>query len=88
MRLIAESWQAARQRHVCDACLGVIGPGDQYYRQRIADVGDVWTWKAHALCDALTDALREPFDYELDVSLLHEAISGLLGGLLGFGGRA
>jgi len=33
-------------------CLGTIGIGDRYRRQRIVDGGDAWVWKAHGLCDA------------------------------------
>lgn len=49
--VLSSDWHVARKPHWCDACLGVIAPGDRYLRQRcIGD--DPYTFKSHALCDA------------------------------------
>lgn len=44
----------AIKTHLCECCLGTIGVGDQYLRQR--NVGDdgPYVFKAHALCWSLS----------------------------------
>lgn len=50
--ILADEWLVARKEHTCDACLGVIAAGDRYRRQRNVD-DHVFTFKCHALCDAI-----------------------------------
>lgn len=49
--LLADEWPTARKEHRCGVCLGTIGAGDRYRRQRLVD-DDPYVFKAHALCDA------------------------------------
>lgn len=52
MTVLENATPVARKQHLCDVCLGVIGEGDRYHRQRgIWDEGP-YTHKAHALCNA------------------------------------
>ncbi len=87
LTLIAEARPTARKSHGCNACLGRIQPGEQYDRQRVADSGDAWTWKAHRLCSAIVDHLWAEDCYFSDESPgpdeVHEVLRDLLGGLLG-----
>ena len=52
--VLAEERPVARKTHFCEVCLGTIGAGDRYLRQR--NVGDdgPYVFKAHALCWALS----------------------------------
>ena len=59
MNLIHHETPKARKEHQCDECCHPIAPGTVYVRQRSADGGDVWTYKAHADC---FDFARELFD--------------------------
>lgn len=49
--VLDDKWLTARKEHRCDVCQGVIGTGDRYRRQR-NKYDDIYTFKAHALCDA------------------------------------
>lgn len=48
--LLADEWPVARIEHRCGVCLGVIGRGDRYRRQRLVD-DEPYTFKTHGLCD-------------------------------------
>ena len=55
--LIDEQRPTARVVHQCGGCGRTIHPGERYLRQRIVDVGDAWTWKECAHCEAVRPAL-------------------------------
>jgi len=50
MTLLAESTPRARKPHPCALCWMSINPGVTYINQRIADGGQVYTYKAHQEC--------------------------------------
>lgn len=54
VRVIDETSPKARKDHLCEVCLGTIGAGDTYMRQR--NVGDdgPYVFKAHRLCWSLS----------------------------------
>ena len=64
--VLAEERPVARKAHHCDVCLGTIGAGDRYLRQR--NVGDdgPYVFKAHALCWSLSLFIAERLDYWTD----------------------
>jgi len=49
--LLGETRPRAVKSHLCAACLGTIGTGDRYIRQRVVDGPEAWVWKAHLLCE-------------------------------------
>lgn len=57
--VLADEYVVARKSHFCGGCLGVIGKGDLYHRQRIASGRDAWTWKAHTLCSHIVVGIGE-----------------------------
>jgi len=60
METLSETRPKARKRHGCNVCLGVIAKGDTYVRQSNVDGGDLWTWKAHGLCNAAFGMAWDP----------------------------
>ncbi len=84
--LLGETRPVARMQHTCDGCVGLIPSGQTYVRQRIADSGESWTWKAHLLCHAIADELhrQNPWydDGAVDPDEMHWIIRDLIGGLL------
>ncbi len=56
--LIADETPVARISHGCNVCLGRIGVGDKYHRQRVADCGDIWVFKCHSICWAIETEIR------------------------------
>lgn len=66
VQVLAEERPVARKEHDCYVCLGTIGAGDQYLRQR--NVGDEgpYVFKAHALCWALSLFIAHEEDYWTD----------------------
>ena len=86
--LLGENRPLALKSHRCNACLGVIQPGEQYARQRVVDGGWVWVWKAHLLCLAIDNEIRRDAWYEDEGPApeeIHDVLRSLLGGLLGRG---
>ena len=61
--ILRDERPVARKDHGCNECGGRIGAGDRYRRQSNVDGGDIWTYKAHALCFALV-----PWDWVDDTS--------------------
>lgn len=58
VQVLDETWPVARKEHFCGTCLGTIGAGDSYIRQRnIGDDGP-YVFKAHGLCWRLSLAIR------------------------------
>lgn len=49
--LIASSTQAASKAYRCEECGFIIEPKQRYVRERYADGGDTWVWRAHEECD-------------------------------------
>ena len=66
VHVLDEARPVARKAHGCQVCLGTIGAGDQYMRQR--NVGDdgPYVFKAHALCWSLSLFIAEAEDYWTD----------------------
>lgn len=64
MEAIARHEPRARKAHQCDLCWTDIDPGKTYVRLVMADVGTVWTWKAHQRCDELAGLWIAAFDYD------------------------
>lgn len=56
----------ARKQHRCDYCGGTIEKGEKYQNDTIVYDGDVYTWKSHLHCMALTS---EMWDYKTDEGL-------------------
>ena len=55
--------KSARKRHRCDWCGEHIDIGTSYERQRLADCGDAWVYKAHPECIEAASTLK---DYDLE----------------------
>lgn len=57
VQVLDETTPKARKSHFCEVCLGTIGEGDTYVRQR--NVGDdgPYVFKAHRLCWRLSIAI-------------------------------
>lgn len=52
--LLASTYRrSAHGRHRCGYCGGFIPNGDRYLDQRCADSGQVWTFRAHSVCDVI-----------------------------------
>ncbi len=64
--VLRESLPTARKPRRCHVCWGLIGTGDTYYRQEVADQGTVGAWAAHLLCNAIFLRLWEPWWDEYD----------------------
>lgn len=84
--LLDEVRPVARKPHGCNECGGTIGSGDTYLRQRIVDCGDIWTYKAHRLCNAIGIRWQREFGFgDCDIlpdwgemrSELHRVFAGL-----------
>lgn len=57
MHTIHDEHLDARKQHCCHMCGRTIEPGERYHRERVADYGDIWTWKNCAHCDVVIDVL-------------------------------
>lgn len=86
-RLIADQVVTARKPHGCNACGGRIEKGHPYARQRVADGGEAWTWKAHLLCHAVAASLMVEYHLDcgepVDWGEVQERVGDLLGVALG-----
>lgn len=84
--VLDETRPVARKTHFCDVCLGTIGVGDQYLRQR--NVGDdgPYVFKAHRLCWAISlrvnrenggweDDWPEPLEVRAEIAAIFEALA-------------
>jgi hypothetical protein len=63
MTLLADEWHVARKQHQCGLCLGIIGAGDSYHRQRVVDCRDIYTFKGHTLCEAICLRVAKEIGY-------------------------
>lgn len=66
MEVLSESKPIARKAHVCDHFGCEIAQGEQYYRIVIKDGGDMWSWKSHLDCAALSDRMHRDQDLRWD----------------------
>lgn len=56
--VLDERRPVARTRHRCEACEGIILPGDRYYVQTNVYDGDLCRWKLHESCQSLYWAMH------------------------------
>jgi hypothetical protein len=55
---------AAHGRHRCGFCGNRIAVGEKYNDSRVADMGTVWTFRAHLRCIAFLHEVVDPIDWE------------------------
>lgn len=57
--LLDEQTPVARKRHLCEECGRPIYRGTKYLSQKCKDGGDLWTFKTHIECAALSRDYRD-----------------------------
>lgn len=57
--LLSSGEATARTRHRCEGCANVVQPGERYYRQGVADGGEVYTWRLCLECRAIAHHVFE-----------------------------
>lgn len=54
----------ARKSHKCDLCRLEIKKGETYRYSKLADCGELWTWKEHLECSKCAHETLEQCEYE------------------------
>ena len=77
MDVLSDEKITARKEHRCNFCGGVIHKREKYRRQAIAEDGSAWTWKSHAVCDAISYEIIDRYEDGITEDYFQEQVADL-----------